>query len=171
MQARAFPPIIGRRPRVLILGSLPGVRSLEAQQYYAHPANGFWPIMQALLEMDGPLPYRRKVALLRRRRIALWDVLQQAVRPGSADASIDPRTARPNRIPELLMARPTIRCIAFNGASAAALFRRYVTPLMPVPFRDLRLLILPSTSPAHASLPLAAKRARWAALLQELRDA
>ena len=157
----AFPPLVGEAPRLLILGSLPGVRSLQAGEYYAHPRNAFWPIMGALFGAHPELSYAERVAALTGSGIALWDVLAQAHRPGSADAAIDLDSAQANRFDEFLPRHPGLRCVAFNGAAAAALYRRKVLPHLPATWASLPQRVLPSSSPAHASLNLAAKRRRW----------
>src|SRR5207253_1959941 len=85
---QCFPPIAQRHAEQLILGSLPGRKSLEMQQYYAHPQNAFWKIIAGIFGAEWPLPYARGVKLLTTHRIALWDVLATAERPGSLDSSI-----------------------------------------------------------------------------------
>src|SRR3954462_11166774 len=87
-QDRCFPPIARRDAHTLILGSLPGQRSLQMQQYYAHPQNAFWKLMAAIFETDGTAPYPRRVRVLRQNHIAVWDVVAAAERPGSLDSSI-----------------------------------------------------------------------------------
>jgi double-stranded uracil-DNA glycosylase len=82
---RCFPPIAKRDARTLILGSLPGQRSLQMQQYYAHPQNAFWKLILAIFEADRELPYARRVRVLEKNRVAVWDVLAAAERPGSLD--------------------------------------------------------------------------------------
>jgi G:T/U-mismatch repair DNA glycosylase len=91
-------------------------------------------------------------------------VLAEGERPGSLDARIDLATARPNDIGSLLRARPSIGCIAFNGALAATLFRRRILPTLDAGRQSLPRLALPSTSPANASMTRAAKLERWRAL-------
>ena len=156
----AFAPLLGPAPRLLILGSLPGVASLEARQYYAHPRNLFWDLMGELFDAGRELPYTERVARLTAAGIAVWDVLHQAHRPGSLDADIHPDTLVPNDFGALFDAHPRLRTVAFNGQAAAALFRRLVLPGLPVePPRTF--VTLPSTSPAHAGRSRAEKLALW----------
>jgi hypoxanthine-DNA glycosylase len=144
---------------VLILGSMPGVESLRRQRYYAHPRNCFWPLLAGLLGFDADLDYARRLAELRRHRIALWDVLLHCVRDASADATI--RDETPNRIVELLHAQPSIERILLNGRKAEQLFRRLVLPDLARAGRRPLLRVMPSTSPAHAAMPFPRKRALW----------
>jgi hypoxanthine-DNA glycosylase len=157
---RGFPPIARADARVLILGSLPGRASLAAGQYYAHPRNAFWPIMGALFGFDPAGPYETRVAALCAARVAVWDVCAAAERPGSLDAAIAPASVRPNDFAAFFDAHPRIARVAFNGAAAAALYRRH---RLPEAGRDF--VRLPSTSPAHAALDVAAKRGIWARAL------
>ena len=83
-----FPPIIGGEPRILILGSMPGIKSLEAVEYYAHPQNAFWWIMAQLFELDLRADYPQRCRALIRAGVAVWDVLHDCERPGSLDSSI-----------------------------------------------------------------------------------
>lgn len=84
----SFPPIENPSAQILILGSMPGVLSLQANQYYAHPRNAFWPIMGTLFNFDGAAPYAARVEALKAADIALWDVLHSCVRSGSLDSAI-----------------------------------------------------------------------------------
>lgn len=152
-----FPPIARLDARILILGSLPGERSIREQQYYAHPQNAFWRIMAALYGIEGD--YDMRAARLRDERIALWDVLHSSVRPGSLDADIRADSARPNDFADFLARHGDIELIAFNGRKAEQLFRRFVDPLGLAP--GVRRVGLPSTSPAYASLPFSGKLSAW----------
>jgi len=137
---------------------MPGVASLEANRYYAHPRNLFWPIAGALFAFDPTLPYEARIARLGEAGIALWDVAGTCVRPGSLDARIEAGSVVANDIGGLLAAHPGITRVRFNGATAESLFRRHVLPTLdPVP----ELLRLPSTSPAHAALGFEAKLVAW----------
>jgi hypoxanthine-DNA glycosylase len=159
----AFPPLLGPRPQLLILGSLPGAASLTARQYYAHPRNLFWDLMGELFGAGRDLPYAQRCQRLTSRGVAVWDVLHAAHRPGSLDADIDLRSLVANDFATLFASEPRLRTVAFNGGTAATLFRRHVQPVLPQA-RDLRLLTLPSTSPAHAARTRQQKLALWRAL-------
>ncbi len=162
----AFPPIVGRRPRVLILGSLPGTASLAAHQYYAHPRNLFWPLMSSMTGCAAHEAYAKRVAAAKRAGFAIWDVLAAAVRPGSLDSAIDPKSAVPNDFATFLARYRSVELIAFNGNTAARLFIRRVQPTLPRDAQRIATIALPSTSPANASIPLGRKRARWQAALR-----
>ena len=89
-QSTGFPPVAREDAKILILGSMPGQRSLAEQQYYAHPQNSFWRILYRLLNSENTLDYGQKRRLLLDNHIALWDVLKTCERKGSLDADIDP---------------------------------------------------------------------------------
>lgn len=156
----SFSPIVGERARLLILGSLPGKRSIAEQGYYAHPRNAFWPIMSQLLGFDCHLPYEARVERLRQHRIALWDVVASAQRPGSLDSDIVRQGAKYNAIPELIKRCNTIELIAFNGNAAADLFKR-AQQTWQMNLERIELVRLPSTSPAHAAMSFEQKRDAW----------
>jgi hypoxanthine-DNA glycosylase len=156
-----FPPICGRAPRVLILGSMPGVASLEVVQYYAHPRNAFWPLMQALFGIDVALPYHRRAAALKRHRIAVWDVLESCVRPGSLDAAIEPDSVRTNALGAFLAEHRSVRAVFFNGQMAATAYRRHVAPTLTAETAGVATIRLPSTSPANASWSFERKLEAW----------
>ena len=156
-----FPPVSGEDARVLILGSLPGQKSLQEVQYYAHPRNDFWPIMKQLLDVDGD--YQQRCKGLIDSRIALWDVLASARRPGSLDASIDLSSAVPNDFASFFASHASIRLVCFNGRKAEALFRRFSAGALP---DDVKTALLPSSSPAHATLTLKEKLSRWRGIIE-----
>lgn len=170
LAARGFPPIAAPDARLLILGSLPGRVSLAARQYYAQPQNAFWRIMGALFDAGPDVPYGERADRLRSNRIALWDVCKSAARPGSLDSAIDLATVVPNDFASFLRIHPRIEWICANGATAHRLYRRLVQPGLPARAQALPLYLLPSTSPAHASLRYAQKLQRWR-LLEKLLSA
>ena len=160
MLSFGFPPVAAPGARVLILGTLPSRISLDRGQYYANPQNAFWKIMATGIA-DLPSDYAARVAALTRRGIALWDVLAAATRSGSLDAAIA-NDAIANNFGAFFNAHPDIQLICFNGQTAATLFQKYVVPSLTPRQRAIGTQTLPSTSPAHASLPLAQKSQRWA---------
>lgn len=156
-RAVGFDPVVDDRTRVLILGSLPGDVSLKAAQYYAHPRNGFWPLIGGLLDEDLPaLAYESRLARLKARGVGLWDVIASAERSGSLDAAI--RSPEAADLHGLAAGLPRLRAVAFNGGLAARMGRRILADLDGVALIDL-----PSSSPAHAR-PLEEKRRAWSAL-------
>lgn len=160
-KARSFPPLARPDARVLILGSMPGQESLRQRQYYAFPHNQFWPIMGALFGAGGDLPYPKRVRVLLERGVAVWDVLKSCEREGSLDGDIRPETERANDLRRFLRAHAGIRAVFFNGGKAESAFRRHVRPRLGPRAARLRFERLPSTSPAHAGLPRAAKLKAW----------
>lgn len=158
-RVRSFAPIADANARLLILGSMPGEASLQAQQYYAHPHNLFWPILGEAVGALPSLPYEERTQRLRDSGIAVWDVLAHCRRPGSLDAAIDLRSAQANDFAAFFDGHPQLRRVLFNGATAEAIFRRQVAPALPT--RAVEWRRLPSTSPANASIPRAEKFAAW----------
>lgn len=159
-------PVYDEAARVLVLGSMPGVRSLDMQAYYAHPRNAFWPIMEALFGIPRELSYQRRLAGLRAHAIALWDVIGKCRRRGSLDQKVEPDSIVPNDFDSLFSACPAIELVAFNGSLAEQSFERYVLPELPERFARKARVRLPSTSPAHASLRLEQKQAIWKGALE-----
>ena len=155
----SFPPIAAPGATLLILGSMPGRASLLANQYYAHPRNAFWPIMGELFGAGPELPYARRVRVLKRAGIAVWDVLASCTRGSSLDSDIDEDSIVPNDFASFFRAHPRIQRVFFNGAKAEASFRRHV--LHRIAATTLHFERLPSTSPAHASWSHARKLKAW----------
>lgn len=159
----SFPPLSRPGATVLILGSMPGVASLAAQQYYAHPRNHFWPIMAALLGFDAAAPYAERVGALTGAGIAVWDVLQSCVRPGSLDSAIQSGSRVPNDFAVFFSTHPHVRVVGFNGVEAQKSFNTYVLPGLQA-VAGLHFVRLPSTSPAHV-VGFEHKLAVWRAAL------
>lgn len=153
---RGLAPIAAPDARVLILGSMPGVKSLEAQQYYAHPQNAFWRIMGELVGASRDKSYEGRAEILKARKIALWDVLESCVRHGSLDANI--KDAASNDFSEFFAAHEQLRVIGLNGGTAAKIFRRRVAAALPVGATAVQL---PSSSAAHARMRFEQKCAVW----------
>jgi len=160
----SFAPIEGDFTRVLILGSMPGVASLNADQYYAHPQNAFWKIMGVILDIPATADYDARIEALKCSNIALWDVLESCIRPGSLDAAIDMNSEKVNDIKALLQRHPEINVICFNGSIAEKVFKKRVLPLLGD--FSVKYIRLPSTSPAHASMPFENKVMAWRAAIK-----
>jgi double-stranded uracil-DNA glycosylase len=161
----SFEPLIGRHPKVLILGSMPGVKSLQDQQYYAHPRNTFWPIMGELFSIEWSDNYVQRVEQIKQLPVIIWDVLKSCRREGSLDSNIHSDQLRANAIPQLLLENPAVALIAFNGATSEKMFKQHVSSQISNPER-YTLLRLPSTSPAHASKSFEQKMTEWSAIRQ-----
>ncbi|MCR5438947.1 MAG: DNA-deoxyinosine glycosylase [Selenomonas sp.] len=158
MNCIGFPPSIDDTCHTLILGSMPGVTSLEQQQYYAHPQNRFWPLMARLLEEPAvPLVYEERLQMLLRHHIALWDSLDTCDRDGSLDSAI--KNEQGNDFTALLANYPHIKTICFNGGKSAQAFKRYNKPLLSR--TDITFHPLPSTSPANARWRMDMLAAKW----------
>jgi len=164
----SFPPIVNRNARILVLGSMPGRESLRARQYYAHPRNAFWRIMEALFDIDANLPYDARCQSLVERHVALWDVLHACTRSSSLDSDIDEASIIPNDFQQFLTSHQNIQAICFNGAKAETIYQKHVLPRLPGDLAQLPLIRLPSTSPAHAALDFQEKLKRWRVILRYL---
>lgn len=158
---QSFPFSASKTARVLILGSIPGKKSLEEQQYYAHSQNQFWEIMDEIFGASRNLSYPARLKRLCDSQIALWDVVYRCERKGSLDHDIDLKTVMPNNFQKLFQVCPRIHSVFFNGKKAEVLFRRFVLPNLDHLTKQLPFKTLPSTSPAHASLTKIQKRKIW----------
>jgi TDG/mug DNA glycosylase family protein len=162
-----FPPVARADARLLLLGALPGKRSLDAQEYFAHERNVFWPIIGRLFGFEPAAPYAERLRRLAENRVALWDVCESAHRPGSLDQIIDLNTVNPNDFAAFFEAHGRIERICFNGATAERIYRRLVLPTLNPRAATLRSICLPSSSPAHAALSFERKLEIWRAALVE----
>jgi len=157
-----------RDAKILILGSMPSIKSLAADQYYAHPQNCFWPIMGELFGFDAGLEYKARLERLRDNGIALWDVARQCERPGSLDSAIKIESVVANDFESFFKVHPHIRAVFFNGRKAEELYRRLVLPALPEKLRGIELFLLPSTSPANAGMKRFQKLEVWKIVHQTL---
>ena len=160
---QGFAPIVGESPRVLVLGTLPSQRSLQAAQYYGNPQNAFWWIMSRLLDFDLSLSYQERSHILADHGIAVWDVIHSAIRPGSLDAAIETDTIKTNDFESFFRQHPTLKLLAFNGKAAQALFRKHVTINWCGDTQSM-----PSTSPAYAAMRREQKLEKWRTMLAYL---
>ena len=154
---KSFAPSINNNSKVLILGSMPGVKSLEKQQYYAHPQNRFWKVMRVicnepkLLDFD----YKTKLKTLLNNNIALWDTIKSCKREGSLDSDIQNET--PNDIRKLLKNYPNIKTICLNGNKSYSAFKKHFPDLWEK-YSCRKML---STSPANARYSLEVLIKEW----------
>jgi hypoxanthine-DNA glycosylase len=145
--------VIAPHTKLVVLGSFPGVASLGAQQYYAHPRNQFWPILSALWGVDlRALPYDERLAAVRERGLGIWDVYATCRREGSLDSAIE--APQLNDLAGLLQRAPRLQAIAHNGGESARAMR--ITQALGLP-----VWRLPSTSPANASWSFERKLTAW----------
>lgn len=142
---KSFSPNIDENSKILILGSMPGTRSLEQQQYYAHPQNRFWKVIGKCCNFDNlqELNYSDKLNFLLNNQIALWDVIKSCKRTGSLDSNI--KSEKPNDIRALLK-KYNIKRICLNGNKSYSAFKKYFPELL----KQYACYKLPSTSPANA---------------------
>ncbi|WP_366184124.1 DNA-deoxyinosine glycosylase [Flavobacterium ovatum] len=154
----SFAPISNPDIEILILGSLPGDKSIEVNEYYGHPQNRFWKIIAAISNNELPQNYKDKVALLQKLKIGVWDVAQKALRSGSLDSAI--KSEEPNDIETFISNHPKLKIIAFNGKTAEALFNKYFDKKS-----NIKYVSLPSTSPANARFDFDTLRESWQQLL------
>ena len=154
-----FPPLSNSYSRLLILGSYPGVTSLEMCQYYAFPQNVFWRIMSDLICFEYDSGYEERTTALKEAGIALWDVLYSCRRTGSLDSKIQSPSIVTNNFAEFFLRHPMINTIIFNGAKAEQEFLKRVLPELSI--GSMSLVRLPSTSPAMASMSYVKKREAW----------
>ncbi|MDR3630603.1 MAG: DNA-deoxyinosine glycosylase [Desulfocapsaceae bacterium] len=161
-----FPPLVSAEARILILGSFPGDASLQRREYYAHPRNAFWSIVQTLLRLEDGLSYVERGQALVSHGIALWDVLSTCERKGSLDSSIDDRTIIVNDFRQFFRQYPGIGWVFFNGMKAEREYQKKV--LGSLGPNCLQYRRLPSTSPAMATLSREDKLARWTEIMEKI---
>ncbi len=158
---KSFKPSIYNDSKILILGSMPGVKSLEEQQYYAHPQNRFWKVMGSICNEPklSELDYETKLKTLLNNKIALWDTIKSCKRQGSLDSDIQNET--PNDIRKLLIKYPNIQTICLNGNKSYSAFKKYFPDLLG----KYNCCKMPSTSPANARYSLDILIKEWATIL------
>lgn len=151
-------PVYDEHSRILILGSLPSVKS-RGQFFYNHPQNRFWKVLAAVTDHAPLENVEEKKQFLLEHQIALWDVIASCDIIGSSDNSIKNVVA--NDIGRVLSEAP-IRQIFVNGQTAFKLYKKYVLPetgVMPV--------CLPSTSPANAAWNMERLTEAWQVIVRE----
>lgn len=166
----AFDPVVGNEPRVLILGSMPSVKSLEENAYYGHPRNQFWKIIfelmgETLTENHTHMPYAQKIHLIKHFKIALWDVYAQCERVGSLDSNI--KNGHCNDLEAFIACYSSLRAVLFNGGKAASAFRKHLNMKRLSQRYQVAFFKMPSTSPAY-TLAYEKKLDQWKVISQYL---
>lgn len=160
---KSFNSSIDNNSKILILGSMPGIKSLEEQQYYAHPQNRFWKVMGTICNEPKlhEFDYETKLKSLLKNNIALWDTIKSCKREGSLDSDIQNET--PNDIRKLLKQYPNIKTICLNGNKSYSAFKKYFPDLL-----DKYICYkMPSTSPANARYSLSILIKEWSKISTE----
>ncbi|KAL7712251.1 hypothetical protein QTN25_010087 [Entamoeba marina] len=151
----AFPAVIPQNAEILILGSMPGKKSLTLRQYYGHPQNAFWYVIADLAGLETPpTTYSKRIDLLHELKIALWDVCHMCDRKTSLDSDIE--NVKANNIEELLSNNPSIKAVLFNGGPVQSLYKKYCKMVNGVSY-----VLMPSTSPTYAKMKRKEKVEKW----------
>ena len=153
----SFPPFIDDQSEILILGSIPGAKSLEKQQYYAHPQNKFWKIIFELFNEEFTENYAERIIVLKKHHIAIWDVIDSCERKGSLDSEIKNEEA--NQIGELLERYPNVKAVFCNGGKSYKNLQKILGKNYKLP-----IYLLPSTSPLH-TVSFEKKLEEWKVIL------
>ncbi|GGD34654.1 DNA-deoxyinosine glycosylase [Flavobacterium orientale] len=157
MKIYSFPSISNPDAKVLVLGTMPGVASLQLNQYYGHSRNAFWKLLFIIFEDPYTNDYEQRKQLVLKHNLALWDVLQACVREGSLDSAITEEV--PNDFTSFLQTLPNLKLIVFNGQKAAKYFNKYVQVS-----NLYKQVTLPSTSPANARISFEQQLKEWAVI-------
>ena len=153
-----FPPVFDNSSEILILGSFPSVKSREESFFYANPQNRFWKLMAQLLNESTPKDTKDKIVMLKKHKIALWDVIESCDIVGSSDSSIS--NVVPVDISQILSRANIIKVYA-NGGKAFELYNKYLYPKT-----QLEITKLPSTSPANAGYSFDKLLSEWKKILE-----
>ncbi|KQS45968.1 DNA-deoxyinosine glycosylase [Flavobacterium sp. Leaf359] len=156
---QAFPPLVNQNSKILILGTMPGEKSLELQEYYGNKGNSFWKLLFTLFNRPLPKEYIEKKQLLEENNIALWDVLAYCERTGSLDSNI--KNEKANDFESFYKQYPNIKHVFFSSKNASNFYDKYVGRK-----KDLQYSILPSPSGANASKSFLQKLEEWEAILE-----
>ena len=159
---QAFPPLVNQNSRILILGTMPGEKSLELQEYYGNKGNSFWKLLFTLFDQPLPKEYAEKKQLLEENDIALWDVLAYCERTGSLDSNI--KNEKANHFESFYKQYPNIKHVFFSSKNASNFYDKYVGRK-----QDILYSILPSPSGANASKSFIQKLDEWEAILEALK--
>jgi len=141
----SFDPISNSDTTILILGTMPGDKSLELGEYYGHSRNKFWKIISTITGNDFPMTYSDKKALLLKSKIGIWDVAHNANRKGSLESAIEDE--EPNNLDDFISRHTNLKVIGFNRTKSLALFDKYFDRK-----NGIKYISLPSTSPANTGI-------------------
>ena len=153
-----FPPVFDENSEILILGSFPSVKSRQESFFYANPQNRFWKLMAQLINESTPKDTKDKIVMLKKHKIALWDVIESCDIVGSSDSSIS--NVVPVDISQILSRANIIKVYA-NGGKAFELYNKYLYPKT-----QLDITKLPSTSPANAGYSFDKLLSEWKKILE-----
>lgn len=162
-KCKSFKPLINKASKILILGSMPGIKSLEMNQYYAHPQNRFWKLMGKFCGYDcfEKIEYEKRTRILLENKIALWDVIATCERIGSLDSDIKKEVV--NNIPKLLKENMGIEIICLNGNKSYSEFKKHFPSLLT----EYKCYKMPSTSPANAKVGFEDLYIQWKKIFSE----
>jgi len=157
----AFAPIANENSTILILGTMPGERSLALQQYYGHAGNHFWKIMYSLLEKPFSKEYEDRMNLLLVNKVALWDVLEYCESKGSADSAISNEKA--NDFNSFYRKYPKIKHVFFSSKKAEEFYYKFVGKKDSINYD-----VLPSPSSANTWRTFEEKLLDWKLILKHI---
>ncbi len=150
-----FPAVFDNESQILILGSVPSVKSREQGFFYMHKQNRFWKVLSKIFDDDFTIDdIDEKKALLLKHKIALYDVIEACDIIGSSDTSIK-NVIPANKVIDEIIKMGNIKVIALNGNKAATLYKKYFS------YIDIKTVFLPSTSPANAKMDVDALVKNW----------
>ncbi len=158
-RSHSFLPLIYEDAEILILGSLPGKKSIELKEYYGHPRNRIWKILSTITDSDLPTDYDSKKTFLQKNKIGLWDVASSAERKGSLDSNI--KREIPNDVDSLLQEFPSIKVIGFNGKKSESMYNKFFILKEPIEY-----VYLPSSSPANMAISFNDICIRWSEMFK-----
>lgn len=156
---KGFNIVISQDSEILILGSMPGTKSLDAAEYYAHPRNAFWGIIEHVFNIERSLDYTKRTEMLLMKKVALWDVIHACERKGSLDSNINNNSVVYNDLISVFENYKRIKKVLLNGKTAANKFQKYCKENSFE--KKFDVFVLPSTSPAHAALRFEDKLKAW----------
>ena len=159
---KAFPPFVNSNSKILILGTMPGEKSLELQEYYGNKGNSFWKLLFTLFDQPLPQEFSKKKQLLIENDIALWDVLEFCERTGSLDSNI--KNEVPNDFKSFYKEYPNLKHVFFSSKNASKYYDKYIGRR-----NDIQYTILPSPSGANASKSFLQKLEEWKAIIEALK--